>query len=157
MCRPYIDTNNPPTCNSAGLKIVPLLASSTFIAPYFHYVTAIVRVWIKWGKGGEFRQILKKKIFYLLSKGYTCHFKSEAFASFASIALRPCISFKLGHVFIPKRRIFLPLFLFCAYNSSVLQTFKIFTRLTEVTYHCIIFNDRVRSLELFWVACLVYY
>ena len=25
-------------CNSAGLKIVPLLASSTFIAPYFHYV-----------------------------------------------------------------------------------------------------------------------
>jgi hypothetical protein len=25
-------------CNLAGLKIVPLLASSTFIAPYFHYV-----------------------------------------------------------------------------------------------------------------------
>ena len=25
-------------CNSAGLKIVPLLASSTFIAPYFHYI-----------------------------------------------------------------------------------------------------------------------
>jgi hypothetical protein len=25
-------------CNSAGLKIVPLHASSTFIAPYFHYV-----------------------------------------------------------------------------------------------------------------------
>ena len=25
-------------CNSAGLKIVPLLASSTFSAPYFHYV-----------------------------------------------------------------------------------------------------------------------
>jgi hypothetical protein len=25
-------------CNSAGLKIVPQLASSTFIAPYFYYV-----------------------------------------------------------------------------------------------------------------------
>jgi hypothetical protein len=38
----------------------------------------------------EFRQILKKKKrFYLLSKGYTCRFKSEAFASFASIAIRP--------------------------------------------------------------------
>ena len=31
------------------------------------------------------------------------------------------MSFKLGHVSIPKRRIFLPLFLFCAYDSSVLQ------------------------------------
>ena len=38
MCRPYIDTNIHKACNSAGLKIVPLLASSTFIAPYFHYV-----------------------------------------------------------------------------------------------------------------------
>ena len=37
MCRPYIDTNNPQG-NSSGLKIVPLLASSTFIAPYFHNV-----------------------------------------------------------------------------------------------------------------------
>jgi hypothetical protein len=45
------------------------------------------------------------------------------------------------------------LFLFCVYDSSVLQNFKIFThllpnfsykdpRLTEVTYHCINFNDR---------------
>ena len=67
------------------------------------------------------------------------------------------MSFKLGHVSIPKRRIFLPLFLFCAYDSSVLQNFKIFThllpnfsykdpRLTEVTYHCINFNDRVRKV-----------
>ena len=39
------------------------------------------------------------------------------------------MSFKLGHVSIPKRRIFLPLFLFCAYDSSVLQNFKIFTHL----------------------------
>jgi hypothetical protein len=31
------------------------------------------------------------------------------------------MSFKLGHVSIPKRRIFLPLFLLCAYDSSVLQ------------------------------------
>ena len=67
------------------------------------------------------------------------------------------MSFKLGHVSIPKRRIFLSLFLFCAYNSSVLQNFKIFThllpnfsykdpRLMEVTYHCINFNDRVRNV-----------
>ena len=51
----------------------------------------------------------------------------------------------------------MPLFLFCAYDSSVLQNFKIFThllpnishkdpRLTEVTYHCIIFNERVRKV-----------
>ena len=54
-------------------------------------IVIIVNTNIKWGKGGEFRQILrKKKRFYLLSKGYTCRFKSEAFASFASIALRPC-------------------------------------------------------------------
>jgi hypothetical protein len=33
-----LDTNNTQACNSAGLTIVPLLASSTFIAPYFHYV-----------------------------------------------------------------------------------------------------------------------
>ena len=67
------------------------------------------------------------------------------------------MSFKLVHVSIPKRRIFLSLFLFCAYDSSVLQNFKIFThllpnfsykdpRLTEVTYHCINFNDRVRKV-----------
>jgi hypothetical protein len=67
------------------------------------------------------------------------------------------MSFKLGHVSIPKRRIFLPLFLLCAYDSSVLQNFKIFThllpnfsykdpRMTEVTYHCINFNDRVRKV-----------
>ena len=67
------------------------------------------------------------------------------------------MSFKLGHVSIPKRRIFLPLFLLCAYDSSVLQNFKIFThlltnfsykdpRLTEVTYHCINFNDRVKKV-----------
>ena len=54
-------------------------------------------------------------------------------------------------------RIFLPLFLFCAYDSSVLQNFKIFThllpnfshkdpRLMEMTYHCINFNDRVRKV-----------
>ena len=36
------------------------------------------------------------------------------------------LSFKLGHVSIPKRRIFLPLYLFCAYDNSVLQNVKIF-------------------------------
>ena len=68
--------------------------------------------------------------------------------------------FKLGHVSNPKRRIFLPLLLFCAYDSSGLQNFKIFThllpnfsykdpRLTEVTYHCINFNDRIRKVPKF--------
>jgi hypothetical protein len=52
-------------------------------------IVIIVNTNIKWGKGGEFRQILrKKKKNYLLSKGYTCRFKSETFASFASIPLR---------------------------------------------------------------------
>jgi hypothetical protein len=50
---------------------------------------AVGRVWIKWGKGDEFRQISKKKNVFAF-KGCTCRFKSEAFASFASIALRPC-------------------------------------------------------------------
>ena len=39
---------------------------------------------------GEIRHILKKKKILFVFKGYTCRFKSEAFASFASIALRPC-------------------------------------------------------------------
>jgi hypothetical protein len=38
---------------------------------------------------GEIRQILKEKKILFVFKGYTCRFKSEAFASFASIALRP--------------------------------------------------------------------
>ena len=73
------------------------------------------------------------------------------------------MSFKLGHVSIPKRRIFLPLFLFCAYDNSVLQNFKIFTHLlpnfsykdprqTEVTYHCINFNDRVRKVPKIYIT-----
>jgi hypothetical protein len=68
------------------------------------------------------------------------------------------MSFKLGHVSIPKRGIFLPLFLFCAFDSSVLQNIKILThllpnfsykdpRLTEVTYHCVNFNDMVRKVQ----------
>ena len=51
--------------------------------------TAVGRVWIKCGEGGKFRQILKKKKILFAFKGYTCRFKSEAFAPFASIALRP--------------------------------------------------------------------
>ena len=50
------------------------------------------------------------------------------------------MSFKLEHVSIPKRRIFLPLFLFCAYNSSVLQNFKDFH-----TFYCQIFRIRTQS------------
>ena len=38
ICRSYQILIIHKACNSAGLKIVPLLASSTFIAPYFHYV-----------------------------------------------------------------------------------------------------------------------
>jgi hypothetical protein len=38
---------------------------------------------------GEIRQILKIFFFLFFFKGYTCRFKSEAFASFASIVLRP--------------------------------------------------------------------
>ena len=38
MCRPYYILIIHKACNSAGLKIVPLLVSSTFIALYFHYV-----------------------------------------------------------------------------------------------------------------------
>jgi hypothetical protein len=39
---------------------------------------------------GEIRQILREKMKILfVFKGYTCRFKTEAFASFASIALRP--------------------------------------------------------------------
>jgi hypothetical protein len=56
--------------------------------------------------------------------------------------------FKLGHASIPRKRIFLPLFL--SYDISVLQNFKIFThllpnfsykdpRLPKMTYHCINF------------------
>jgi hypothetical protein len=40
---------------------------------------------------GEIRPILKKTKILFAFKGYTCRFKSEAFASFASIALRPWI------------------------------------------------------------------
>ena len=75
------------------------------------------------------------------------------------------MSFKQGHVSIHKRCIFLPLFLLCAYDSSVLQNFKIFThllpnlsykdpRLTEVTYHCITFKDRVRTIPIKCLWCM---
>ena len=38
-------------------------------------------------------------------------------------------SFKLGHVSIPNKRIFLPLFLLCLYDSSVLQKLTFFKHL----------------------------
>ena len=44
------------------------LLSSNGPLQFGQSVTAIGRVWIKWGKGGEFRQILKKIFFHLLSK-----------------------------------------------------------------------------------------
>jgi hypothetical protein len=69
----------------------------------------------------------------------------------------------IGHVSIPKRHFFSPLCLFCAYDSSVLQNFKIFTRLlldfsystlplTEVEFEscveCNYLNDRARKVFL---------
>jgi len=52
---------------------------------------------------------------------------------------------------------FRPYFFICAYDNSVLQNFKFYHTLiakffvdypprTEVTYHCINFNDRVRKV-----------
>ena len=90
-----------------------------------------------------------------LLKSYTCSLRLHL------IQLIPIISFKLGHVSIPKRRSFSPLFLFCAYDSSVLQNFKIFTHsllhfsnstlpLTEVEFkscaECIYFNNKARKI-----------
>ena len=146
MCRPYkLDTNNTrdKACNSAGLKIVPLLASSTFIAPYFHYVIqtrtcihSILTFYL-----AKQRKICIKSVYYIYKILYR----------FFSIS--PDKTSRYCDVSIPKRRIFLPLFLLYVYDGSVLQNFRIFThllpiflyknpRLTEVTYHCINFNDR---------------
>jgi len=44
------------------------------------------------------------------------------------------MSFKLGHTTIPKRHIMLPLFLLCAYDSSVLQNCKIFTHVLPIFF-----------------------
>ena len=44
-------------------------------------------LWVKLDKFWRF-------FFWFFFKGYTCHFKSEAFASFASIALRTCIKYR---------------------------------------------------------------
>ena len=82
------------------------------------------------------------------------------FNLFVSIFIKSYV--KLEHVSIPKRRIFLPLFLFCTYDSSVLQNFKIFThllpnfsykdpRLTKVRYHCINFKERVRKVPKIYI------
>ena len=96
--------------------------------------------------------------------GITIPFFSFLFTYFFSIIFFYFISFSL---YESKRRIFSPLFLFCAFSifddSSVLQNLKILTyllpnfsykdpRLTEVTYHCINFNDRVRKAPYlnFW-------
>jgi hypothetical protein len=71
------------------------------------------------------------------------------------------MSFKLGHVSIPKRRIALPLFLFCAYDSSVLQNLSHTSPQVENTSNQIIFwnfsdpivevNAVVRHLRQPWV------
>ena len=68
----------------------------------------------------------------------------------------------IGHVSIPKRHLFSPLCLFCAYDSSVLQNFKMFTHLllnfsystlplTEVEFEsgvdCNYSNNRARKVR----------
>ena len=58
-----------------------------------------------------------------LLKSYTCSLRLHL------MHLISIISFKLGHVSIPKRRSLSPLCMFCAYDSSVLQNFKISTNL----------------------------
>jgi hypothetical protein len=59
---------------------------------------------------------------YIL-KSYTCSLRVHL------MHLISIMSFKLGHELIPKRHTFSPLFLFYAYDSSVLQNFKIFIHL----------------------------
>ena len=56
---------------------------------------------------GEIRQVLKKKKKILfVFKGYTCRFKSEVFASFASIALRPCPVRNRNDYAVPRCRLY---------------------------------------------------
>ena len=58
-----------------------------------------------------------------VQKSYTCSLRLHL------MHLISVMSFKQEHVSIPKRRTFSPLFLFCAYDTSVLQNFKIFIHL----------------------------
>ena len=56
---------------------------------------------------GEIRQVLKKKKKILfVFKGYSCRFKSEVFASFASIALRPCPVRNRNDYAVPRCRLY---------------------------------------------------
>ena len=90
-----------------------------------------------------------------LLHSYTCSLRLHL------MHLISIISFKLGHVSITKRHCFSPR-LFCAYDSSVLQNFKIFTHLllhfsnstlplTEVEFEscveCNYFDDRARKVR----------
>ena len=64
------------------------------------------------------------------------------------------ISFKLGHVSIPKQRTFSPLFLFCTYHSSVLKNFKIFIPLLPHFLHDALFmTDITHVLESMRLYC----
>jgi hypothetical protein len=99
--------------NSETFKIVHLLASVTFNSPYSHNIMY---------------QFLKDVHFRLCScfmhtiKSYNVLNYNNCLndRSFPLIHLIHIISFKLGHVSIPKRRTFSPLFLLYAYDSSVL-------------------------------------
>jgi hypothetical protein len=60
------------------------------------------------------------------------------------------MSFKLGHVSIPKRPIFLHLFLFCAYNSSVLHRYSYMVK--YLIKFVVIINRRWEKLIYLWAS-----
>ena len=77
--------------------------------------------------------------------------------------------FKLGYVSIPKRHIFLPLFLFCAYDSSVLHYLNFWNfsdpivEVNAVVRHfvirgslCEIFGNKCVKILKFWRTELSY-
>jgi hypothetical protein len=62
----------PSACVQNERSETPTISSNFSKLIKNKHMHGVGRVWIKWGKVGEFRQILKTKWFYLLSKGYTC-------------------------------------------------------------------------------------
>jgi hypothetical protein len=84
-----------------------------------------------------------------VKKSYTCSLRVHL------LHIISIMSFKLGYVSIPKRRIFSPLFLFCAYDR-ILRFSHIYCQLfsrvpfvdgsdVPLNSECINFNDRVRK------------
>ena len=59
------------------------------------------------------------------------------------------MSFKQGHVSIPKRRFFSPQFLFCTYDNPVLQNLKILTHLLLDFSHITLLNSSAIEYNYF--------